>query len=181
MAHQDYVSRPPKRRQPKKSAPPQPLISTNIKLLSVVVVAAIAAFSYFLWSIKDVEPSTTIPAKTTKHANKNEVELPEPPKEKWGYMEDLKNKEVEVGEYEVEQKGPYAMFCGSFKTADRAETLKAQIAFAGISSQIREKKGSTGTWHQVILGPYERKRLAEKDKHQLARNNVTGCQIWLWR
>ena len=53
------------------------------------------------------------------------------------------------------------------------------MAFLGIESQIEHTKGST--WYKVVLGPYERKRLAEKDKHKLKNNKVNNCQIWLWR
>ena len=95
-------------------------------------------------------------------------------------MEELKSKEVEVGEYEVTEKGPYKMQCGSFKTMKQAEVMKATIAFTGLSAQISATKGSNGVWHKVFLGPYEKKRMAEKDKHKLKSNGITTCQIWYW-
>ena len=73
------------------------------------------------------------------------------------------------------------MQCGSFKTQKQAETLKARIAFSGLEAQVKSVSGKNGTWHKVYLGPYPRKRLAEKDKHKLKRNNINYCQIWLWR
>jgi cell division protein FtsN len=63
----------------------------------------------------------------------------------------------------------------------QAEILKATIAFTGLTSQISESKGKNGIYYKVFLGPYERKREAEKDKHKLKSNNVNGCQIWLWK
>ncbi|WDE11180.1 SPOR domain-containing protein [Thalassomonas haliotis] len=186
MAHQDYVSRP--RATNKKNNPYNQQeaasegVPLKVKLISFFTLIAIAMFGYFLWSIKDNQPAPIHTGTPQSPAKKPSTKsLPAPPKEKWKYMEELKNKEVEVGEYEVKTRGPYQMQCGSFRTQKQAEVLKANIAFTGIEAQIRQVKGSSGTWHKVILGPYERKRLAEKDKHKLKNNNINGCQIWLWR
>ncbi|MEW6990386.1 SPOR domain-containing protein [Colwelliaceae bacterium 6441] len=185
MAHQDYVSRaraPKKKSSPyqKNSADTAVGLPLKTKLIALFLLVAIAGFGYLLWSLKDIEPQDSIqPTKVTpKKAAASQ--LPEPPKEKWQYMEQLKSKEVEVGEYAVKEKGPYKMQCGSFKTEKQAEVMRANIAFSGLSAKISAVKGSSGTWHKVYLGPYEKKRMAEKDKHKLSSNNISTCQIWLW-
>jgi len=189
MAHQDYVSRPnsPKKKNnpyKKKQAEQSPALPAKVKLLAAILFISIAGFGYFLWSIKDIEPQETpqiVPSSSTKENTDNKSrQLPTPPKEKWQYMEELKSKEVEVGEYTVEEKGPYKMQCGSFKTMKQAEVMRATIAFTGLSAQVSTTQGSNGTWHKVFLGPYGKKRLAEKDKHKLKSNGITTCQIWLW-
>ncbi|MEW6981044.1 SPOR domain-containing protein [Colwelliaceae bacterium 6471] len=188
MAHQDYVSRsrsPNKKNSPykKKSAETPQGGSLKVKIIGLITLIALGLFAYFLWTIKDnqpvkdVQPTQTSPKSATDNANK----LPEPPKEKWAYMKELQTKEVEEGEYEVTENGPYQMQCGSFKTQQQAEALKANIAFTGISSQIRKTTGKNGIWYKVILGPYAKKRTAEKDKHKLKNNSINYCQIWLWR
>ncbi|WP_440875033.1 SPOR domain-containing protein [Thalassotalea sp. PLHSN55] len=185
MAHQDYVSRSSKKKSnpyKKKPAEQSNGIPLKLKLIIVITLIAGSAFGYFLWEIKDTQPSeTATPAaeQTTKTAEK--AKLPEPPKEKWAYRKELAEKEIEVGQYQVENKGPYKMQCGSFRTRKQAEVLKANIAFAGLESFIRAAEGSSSTWYQVRLGPYARKRLAEADKHKLKNNNVNHCQISLWR
>jgi cell division protein FtsN len=186
MAHQDYVSRSRnnhKKKNPYKSGTEQAPtgLTMKTKLIAAFLVIAIAAFSYFLWTIKDNQPlkaqkNTAAPAKIT-----TTTELPTPPKEKWSYVDDLKSKEVEVGEYTVEQKGPYKMQCGSFKTRKQAESLKAKIAFSGLVAQVGKAVGTTATWYKVYLGPYEKKRTAEKDKHKLKNNAIHGCKIWGWK
>jgi cell division protein FtsN len=184
MAHQDYVSRSQnKKKSPYKTkAAPPPAFTVKLKLTLLLVIILIAGFGYGLWSIKDnkplVEPEKT-PHTTSQEAS--DKSLPTPPKEKWAYVDDLKSKEVEVGEYEVKNKGPYKMQCGSFRTRKQAEVLKATIAFTGLTSKISSAKGSNGTWYKVFLGPYDRKRQAEKDKHKLKSNNVNHCAIWLWK
>ena len=72
------------------------------------------------------------------------------------------------------------MQCGSFRTHQQAETLKAKIAFAGLISEIKKTTGSNGIWYKVRLGPYETKRHAESDKNKLKRINIVGCGIWGW-
>ncbi len=183
MTHQDYVSRaksPQKKHNPYKKQPDAPTgVPRRLKIIALLVIVAVAAFGYFLWSIKDIKPDTTVVTPPAKHSQK-ESKLPKPPEEKWQYMEELKSKEVEVGQYQVKEKGPYKMQCGSFRTRKQAEVMKATIAFSGLSSQISSASGSNGTWYKVFLGPYERKRAAEKDKHKLKSNGITTCQIWLW-
>ncbi|HCM48261.1 MAG TPA: cell division protein FtsN [Colwellia sp.] len=191
MANQDYVSRAPAKkktnnRNGKKTAKKAHKIPLKSKLVSLILIILISGFAYGLWSLK-TDPSTKTPLvesiqTTTEIKSKNKVdELPELPKEKWTYVKDLETKEIEVGEYEVKEKGPYKMQCGSFRTAKQAETLKANIAFSGLEAQVKSVVGKTGTWYKVFLGPYPRKRLAEKDKHKLKRNNINGCQIWFWQ
>lgn len=182
MSRQDYISQSskPKKNPYKKGADKAPSAFTlKLKLLVLLVLICIGGFSYLLYTIKDTKPLPDSPEAVEKVTVK-ESELPAPPVEKWGYVDDLKNPVYEEGEYTVEEKGPYKMQCGSFKTRKQAESLKAQIAFNGLTSQIKAVAGSNGTWHKVYLGPYARKRNAEKDKNSLKRNNIKGCQIWLW-
>lgn len=199
MSNQDYISRPPvknkkntrgsnakKGTQRNQKSTQRANIPFKTKLITVIVLILLSVFAYGLWVLKTA-PSTKTPLPNEKalHTETSKqtktTTLPKPPKEKWSYVKDLENKKIEVGKYEVEEKGPYQMQCGSFKTPKQAQVLKANIAFAGISSQIRTVEGKNGTWHKVVLGPYERKRLAESDKHKLKRNNINTCQIWLWR
>lgn len=193
MANHDYISRTPAKKKKKnntrrsrKPTNKAKKFTLKSKLISVVLLVLIAAFIYGLWSLK-TDPQTkdpvTAPIKELKKQNTktNDTPLPKKPEEKWTYQTKLKEQKIEVGEYEVKHKGPYQMQCGSFKTKEQANTLKAQIAFTGIESVVKTVTGKNGTWHKVILGPYPKKRLAEKDKHKLKRNNINYCQIWLWR
>jgi len=182
MAHQDYVSRSRaknKKQSPyKKNVEPTQGTSLKVKLIAAFLIIALPSFGYMLWSIKDNQPETVIVPTVIKP--KKTTELPELPEEKWTYVDELKSKQVEVGEYEVKKKGPYKMQCGSFKTRKQAESLKAKIAFTGLEAQVGKSVGTSATWYKVYLGPYTKKRNAEKDKHKLKNNSVHGCKIWGW-
>jgi len=154
-----------RRNQPKKGFP----------FLAVFAALLLVGFiSYFIFSVDKPEPQVV----THKQTPKKEEQLPEKPEAKWEYESILKTKEVEV-DIPVESKAtrPYQMQCGSFRRQKDAESLKARIAFQGLTSEVRK----TGDWFRVILGPYDRKRLAEKQRHILQRAKINGCQIWYWR
>lgn len=185
MAHQDYVSRPRsgKKSPYKKEATELPKgLPLKVKLIGLLTLCIIGGFTYLLWSIKDNDPASIEKSTiTVEEKKKTKATLPTPPKEKWAYRKELTDKKIEEGQYEVKQGGPYKMQCGSFKTIKQAEVLKANIAFAGLSAQVKKSVGTKATYYKVYLGPYAKKRDAEKDKHKLKRNKINYCQIWLWK
>lgn len=185
MANKDYVSRARpanKKNSPYKTKQVQPNgLSLKAKLIAIITLFALGGFSYGLWFIKSqpapvkiAEPKAVI--KTTT----SESELPEPPKEVWSYRKELATKEIKAGEYEVKKKGPYKLQCGAFRGTERAERLKAQMAFIGLEPMIKVTTGKNGTIYSVYTGPYTKKRSAEKDKHKLKNNKINYCQIRAW-
>lgn len=154
-------------------------------MLSLVTLGLVGGFGYFLWSINDsadkVETQPEVQAAKPKVVKKDPNALPPKPKEEWTYQEELENKQVEVDIPEnTTPTRPYQMQCGSFRQESQANEMKAVIAFQGLEAQVRKVSGSNGTWYKVVLGPYERKRLAEKHRHILQRGGLNGCQIWFW-
>ncbi|HEX5792260.1 MAG TPA: SPOR domain-containing protein [Rheinheimera sp.] len=149
-------------------------------LLLTVTFLLISGFIYFLWFLNQ-QPAA--PAQATAPAAKTvkKEELPaKPTAEPYQYIKELENKEVKVEVTEQQAGGPYQMQCGSFRAQQQAETMKAQIAFAGFASQIRRTEGSNGVWYRVVLGPYESKRQATADRNRLRQQSINTCQIWNW-
>lgn len=186
MSNQDYISRtPPKKNKnspyKKNQKAPKANDSIKTKLIALLAIILIIGFAYGLWFLKTSPMTKNVATEITPPEINKEQHLPEPPKEKWTYVESLKTKKIEVGEYEIKKNGPYKMQCGSFKTRPQAESLKAKMAFVGIESQIQTAQGKNNMWYKVVLGPYKRKRAAEEDKHKLRNNKINGCQIWLWK
>ena len=70
-------------------------------------------------------------------------------------------------------KAPANMFCGTFKAMDGAQQLKAKMAFAGVSSEIRESSGK----YRVVSGPYVSKRQAQNDKNKLLKQKIANCWV----
>jgi cell division protein FtsN len=155
-------------KRPKKDKQGFPFIAVSIALTLTIFIG------YFILAVE--KPAPLAPIKKT--ALKKEELLPEKPQPKWQYEQSLPSKEVIV-EIPEEKKNtlPYQMQCGSFRKKSDAESLKAKIAFQGLNSTVKK----TGSWYRVILGPYDRKRLAEKERHKLQRARINGCKIWSWR
>ncbi|MDC9620322.1 cell division protein FtsN [Xenorhabdus sp. XENO-7] len=61
--------------------------------------------------------------------------------------------------------------CGSFRTIEQAESVRASLAFAGIESQITTKDN----WNRVVVGPYKNKEGAEKMRSHVTDAGVPGC------
>ncbi len=101
----------------------------------------------------------------------------------FNYHNDLENKTIEVTVEEPlpdskAEKRKFIMQCGSFRKEASAEKLRAQIALTGFEATIKETIEKNGLWHRVVLGPYSSKRVAERERHQLQKNNINNCQIW---
>lgn len=174
MAHKDYVARG----RTKKAPPPPP--KRSLPWISIgIILSLLALFVYFLWSIKDSAPVKEEGTAVTELKPATADNLPDMPEEEWEFITSLPEYtvEVEVAE-QAKSTVRYLMQCGSFKKGSQAEELKAKIAFQGMEAQVRKSEGSS--WYRVILGPYEGKRQAEADRHQLQRAKINGCQIWNW-
>ncbi|WP_047049215.1 SPOR domain-containing protein [Vibrio mexicanus] len=178
MANKDYVRRgrgSSKQPARKKNAPRRkPWRSGLIALILV------GGFGYGLYLLsQDPEPEQPVqvqPAKPKPKPKPARV-IPPAPEEKWDYVETLPNREVKVeAKEQVVSDIPYIMQCGAFKQESQAEERKLEIAFQGIKSEIRKKEGSS--WYRVVLGPYELKRAAERDRHKLQRAKIEPCAIW---
>ncbi|ABE56634.1 Sporulation related [Shewanella denitrificans OS217] len=195
----DYANRKPggaKARQSKKKSTQ----GANVPFVPLVlVILLLAGFGYFLWSINgsagDTPAATKAPkasaaqTKTTEKITekakpkKDPNALPPKPTEEWTYLKELENKSVEVDipADAMVSAGPYQMQCGSFRQESQANQMKAMIAFQGINAEVRKSSGTNGIWYKVILGPYDNKRAAERNKHTLQNAKINGCQIWLWQ
>lgn len=150
-------------------------------LLLGITSVLISSFIYFLWFLNQ-QPAVELPAGQPAQQTVKKDELPvKPTEEPYQYIKELENKEVKV-EVAEQQKpaGPYQMQCGSFRAQTQADTMKAQIAFVGFSSEIRRTEGSNGVWYRVVLGPYESKRQATADRNRLRQQGINTCQIWNW-
>ncbi|MEE3651503.1 MULTISPECIES: cell division protein FtsN [unclassified Brenneria] len=61
--------------------------------------------------------------------------------------------------------------CGSFKSMEPAESVRAQLAFAGIESRI----ASNGGWNRIMLGPYNNRAAADKMIQRLKDAGTSSC------
>lgn len=179
MKNKDYIS---KKKQPSKSHRPQPKRPFPV-LKALILIMLVSGFVYFLSILKNnnVTPEPKVTEQPSVKKEKQRVVPPIPENEEWQFIEELENKEVQVNTEELEDKGPWVLRCATVRSEERAEGLKANIAFAGYESVVKPHQGTSGMWYRVDLGPFERKREAQSISHDLKRNKIFGCKILLWR
>ncbi|GEM78178.1 SPOR domain-containing protein [Vibrio superstes] len=177
MARKDYVKGG--RTQAKNTRKP----AQSKKPWKAIILAGLmlGGFSYGLYVLSQ-DPEPPKPVKVDRSKTKapevdNSELLPPPPEEQWEYVKTLPEREVKVvPKEEVLSEIPYVMQCGAYKTRSQADGRKMDIAFQGLNSQVKQREGSS--WYRVVLGPYDRKRDAERDKHKLQRAKIEPCVIW---
>lgn len=145
----------------------------RLLLTAVVVIAFVAV----LVLLKKKSTGSPRPQKNTQGI---EETLPAPPQERWSYIDELENKEVEVLVPERAVSRPRLIQCASFRAEADADAMRAKIAFMGLEAQVRATQGEKGMWYRVILGPFENQRVAQSTAHKLQRGGISNCQIWNW-
>ncbi|MCG8709488.1 cell division protein FtsN [Brenneria sp. 4F2] len=71
----------------------------------------------------------------------------------------------------TEKSQRWIVQCGSFKSMEPAESVRAQLAFAGIESRI----SSNGGWNRIMLGPYNNRAAADKMLQRLKGIGTSSC------
>jgi cell division protein FtsN len=174
MARHDYINKAP--RSKKDKTPPKKAFPFLLVSLAVLLVGS---FAFGLWYVKQhADPDKVKLAQNpvTKATPEPKAELPKAP----DFIQEMKEHEIKVEVKEMEQGGPYQLVCGSFRAYEQAEALKAQIAFSGLTAEVRRLEGKNGVWFRVRLGPYSTKRLAESDKNRIKRAKIMGCNVHDW-
>jgi cell division protein FtsN len=204
MAPKDYVKRPQAKKQAQKrrasnkknGVGTQVSLAAWIKIAISLVIVGLFIFGLFrLQSINSSDEASDKNNSTEPVLEKFEIinpddslevsednsqaPLPVLGEEEWAYIDSLPDYSVEVDATgPLESTKEYIMQCGSFRQNESAQELRAIIAFQGLESRILTSNGKNGLWYRVVLGPYERKRNAERHRHILRDANVNGCKIW---
>ncbi|QTF10388.1 cell division protein FtsN [Brenneria izadpanahii] len=92
---------------------------------------------------------------------------PTAPKQELPKQETVKQPEAA----KTEKTQRWMVQCGSFKSAEPAESVRAQLAFAGIESRI----SSNGGWNRIMLGPYNNRAAADKMIQRLKEIGTSSC------
>lgn len=74
-------------------------------------------------------------------------------------------------ETKPESKQKWMVQCGSFRAADQAESVRAQLAFEGVESRVT----AGGGWNRVMLGPYSSRAAADKTLSRLKGMGMSSC------
>ncbi|MGQ8367008.1 SPOR domain-containing protein [Glaciecola sp. 1036] len=191
MAPQDYVKRGQPKRKPKKTKKKTTSNTSGTPWFRMMIaLSLVCGFVFALYSLQKetitppessqpVSAETEMPAEQPRFVEGPKDPLPILHEEEWAFIDALPEYSVEVDVEEIPDSDKlYIMQCGSFRVNDQAEELRARIALVNLEAEVIESNGSNGRWYRVVLGPYDKKRLAEKHRHELRRNKIVGCKIW---
>lgn len=163
--------------------------------LLIITIALVSGLIGLLVYLKWFQVGSMDPLKGKEITSKTEPRKQQPPKNQlkkqtpddevpfYKTHEEMINKTVEIPIEDLklpedEHQYLYLMPCGSFRDSQRADELKAQIAFLGFESKINQVNVESGLWHRVELGPFKSKRKAESIRHRLQDNGFNYCKIW---
>lgn len=123
------------------------------------------------------------------------AQKPTPKKPTYDFYKLLPEKEVEIPDAELtataraERERPasnpppaaavtrYLLQAGAFSDAQRAEEIKAQIAFTGEFARVEAAHINGKTVHRVMLGPYANAQALEAAKHKLSAAGIQSVAV----
>ncbi|WP_406701544.1 cell division protein FtsN [Sodalis sp.] len=110
-------------------------------------------------SVQDISPPTTV----TPHPAR-QIHARSQPTQKSAEQNAAK-------ESTKEKSRRWLVQCGSFKTTNQAESVRAKLALAGIESHIT----TGGGWSRVLLGPYFSRASTDKILQSVRAAGVSNC------
>ena len=81
----------------------------------------------------------------------------------------------------AEDNYAYLLQAGSFKSPDDANRLRAELILTGMQAFTKEVEHQNGTWHRVMVGPFDSKLELTRAKNSLAEANIESIQLRIKR
>ncbi len=137
---------------------------------------ALGAFIMFLMRLSELPASEDSAADTTTKVPSESSDDQQP---RFDFYKLLKESEVPVPVYEPEesaetapeQLSQYLLQVASFKAAEDAEQLRAELILLNLTAHVETAKVRNGeTWHRVIVGPFESRSKLAKARSILVSN-----------
>ena len=72
----------------------------------------------------------------------------------------------------LDEGGRYFLQAGSFRKADKADRMKAEIALLGLDVAIQDVQINGEKWHRVRVGPYDAEADLRAAQQRLRDNNI---------
>lgn len=186
MAPRDFKSRPS--RGPKAAAGGRP--GWLYFLLGAVTGGALTAFIY----VNEFVPSPlyVAPERSSATDGKRPSPAADAPKPRFEFYTMLPEMEVAVPENELSRPpasgtasqqtpagaGNYYLQAGSFRLAQEADKMKANLAFLGLEASIQTVTiNGTDTWHRVRVGPYSDLASLNESRARLRENDIEAMVL----
>lgn len=188
---------------PRKKAPVKAKKPFPVKLLLVTVLMT-GALGYLLYSLIQVKPGNSTVTTVSKPAPKPKAEpkavvktqekaQPAKPvqpaakdEKRFEFYEMLPKSEVTTSDPTVYKSTPksavaqqqYLLQAGSFRSAQDADRMRAQLILLGLPNVRSEKTSSgNGVWYRVRTGPFKNRTELSAATNKLAKQNIFPLKI----
>ena len=171
----------------KSKSNPQGKNSGNFFAFSVGIIIGVFITSVFIFNqnkkIYSKKSELAIKSNSEQKDKTNEIATPEiefefPTILEKREVEKIAEKNYDQLEADISESEVYEIYIlqvGSFKNQKSADTLKATLAFSGLSSYIQKKDIlGKGISYRVLIGPFEDVKELEKAKKILSSNNINS-------
>ncbi len=171
-----------------RAAPKKRLPGWILLLLGMLFGLVVAVIGYVNgWVPKPENPNNKPIAQERETKKENTIEdnsadLAIEPKDNFNFYTTLQNMEVEIDEDDLAQTdsrkpSTYYIQLGAFKRLEDAETLKAKVAFSGVSAFIESIEIQQTHWHRVRVGPFNSSRKVDVTKRNLQKSGFNAMII----
>jgi len=107
------------------------------------------------------------------------------PEVRFEFPEVLRDAEVLVpyveeyldGEAKPEEVGEYLLQAGAFRNAEDADRRRAMILLQDLPARTVAVRRDGGTWHRVLVGPFESRRTARAAQLALLREDIDSLVL----
>ncbi|MBV1787384.1 SPOR domain-containing protein [Marinobacterium sp. D7] len=208
MARQDYAqkrrasSSASRKAPPRKQPPPPPRRPWGLALLSLIALGGLGVLIYLLIQTPGGAPAAKAPvaapvAKVEKPAPAKPAVKAEPTPdsgeksseksgERFEFYKMLPKSTVETPEISAYKSTPKTakletkilLQAGSFRNADDAEQMRAQMILAGLPNVSTSRtEGSNGIWYRVRTGPFNTRAEVNQATNKLYTLNIHPLEI----
>jgi len=171
-----------------RAAPKKRLPGWILLLLGMLFGIVVAVIGYVNgWVPKPENPNNKPIAQVRETKKENTIEdnsadLAIEQQDNFGFYTALQDMEVEIDAEDLAQTdtrkpSTYYLQLGAFKRLQDAETLKAEVAFSGVSAFIESNEIKGTIWHRVRIGPYKSSRKVDVAKRKLQKSGFNAMII----
>lgn len=171
---QDYAKRS------SAAAPPSGSGNKIAWFSSGILVGMFVSFLFYLWQFvpKDVTAAADKPTAEVI-SDKKIVEMD------YDFYDLFPSAEVPVVEeynnagkkVTVKEDYAYLLQAGSFRAAEDAEHLRAELILQGMTVFTKEVEQASGTWHRVLVGPFESELNMTRARRALAEAKIESITL----
>ncbi|MEM9531037.1 MAG: SPOR domain-containing protein [Pseudomonadota bacterium] len=147
-------------------------------LLGLIMGVSLSVFLVLAGFLRQPAADRPVPRPVSREAVDSVEDPPAVQDSQFDFFTVLPEMEVVIPENEIRdrvnereelaaRRGPYLLQVASFRRADDAEKMKAELAFLGVVASVAQVRINDAAWHRVRVGPVDSLRELDATKRKL--------------